>query len=51
MTLEEKYNDVCKILIQISEELELYKNALDWLAGRCEVLDKMANLIINFVLR
>lgn len=26
-----------------SEELEVYKEALDWMADRCEVLDKIAN--------
>lgn len=25
------------------EEAEVYKKALDWLAGRCEVLDMIAN--------
>lgn len=31
MTIEEKYNDVCEALNSISVELEVYKEALDYL--------------------
>ena len=28
---------------EISKEIEVYKKSLDWLADRCETLDKIAN--------
>lgn len=46
MNIEEAQRKLLQLVddkVKLKKELEVYKKAFEWLADRCEILDKIAN--------